>query len=90
MTPMEAMLSGCCVLLRDDPALRALGLDDGVMYLEMTSAGLAAGLSRLAADRAAVEEGSARAIRAAAGIPSWDEYADSFAALLREIAAPTG
>ncbi len=88
MTPMEAMLSGCCVLLRDDPALRALGIDEGVTFVEMDPAQLAAQLSRLAADPESIREGAARAIRAAAAIPTWEEHADSFAVVLREIATP--
>ena len=90
MTPMEGMLSGCCVLLRDDPALRGLDLGDGVSYLDMTPASLAAELTRLSADPEAIRAGAERAVRAGAHIPTWDEHADSFAAVLRRISEPTG
>lgn len=90
MTPMEAALSGCCVLVRDEPALRDLDLGDGVSYLSMQPDALAAELARLAADPAAIREGAERATRAAAAIPTWDDYVDGFVAVLHEIALPTG
>ncbi len=83
MTPMEALLSGCAVLVNDDPALRALGLGDGVRTLPMSADALRLCLAELATDPAAVRELAARGQEVARALPTWADHLDSLEGVLR-------
>jgi D-inositol-3-phosphate glycosyltransferase len=83
MTPMEALLSGCAVLVNDDPALQALGLADGVRTLPMSAESLRACLTELAADPAAVRDLAARGQNVARTLPTWSDHVDELEAVLR-------
>jgi D-inositol-3-phosphate glycosyltransferase len=85
MTPMEAMLSGCAVLVNDDPAMRALHLADGVEELAMTADRLKSRLTTLARDPEALEALRARSREVAMRLPTWDTYL----AILEEVLAQT-
>ena len=87
MTPMEALLSGCAVLVRDDPSIRALGLGDGVEELAMTPESLRARLLELAEDPAALADLRARGQQVARTIPTWDDHLEVLESVLREAAA---
>ena len=86
MTPMEALLSGCAVLVNDDPSLRALGLGAGVQELPMTPEGLSRCLEELAADPEAVRSLAARGQQVAAVLPTWDQHLEVLDAVLVEAA----
>lgn len=86
MTPMEALLCGCGVLVNDDPAMRTLALGDGVDELAVTPERLRERLEALAADPAARADLVARGQRVAASIPTWEDNLDVLEAELREAA----
>ncbi|WP_148572991.1 glycosyltransferase family 4 protein [Nocardioides caldifontis] len=86
MTPMEALLSGCAVLVNDDPAMRALGLGDGVEELAMTPERLRSRLAALAQDPASLRALTARGQAAVGRIPTWSEYVRRFEATIGEAA----
>jgi D-inositol-3-phosphate glycosyltransferase len=88
MTPMEALLSGCAVLVNDDPALHALGLGDGVRTLPMSAEVLRSCLTELAADPAAVRDLAARGQEVARMLPTWSDHVDELEALLRSAVGP--
>ncbi|MDP9821750.1 glycosyltransferase family 4 protein [Nocardioides massiliensis] len=85
LTPMEALLSGCAVLVNDDPAMRALGLGDGVEELAMTPARLRAALVDLIDRPGAVAELAARGRVVAAGLPTWEEHLDALETVLESV-----
>jgi D-inositol-3-phosphate glycosyltransferase len=88
MTPMEALLSGCAVLVNDDPALHALGLGDGVRTLRMSAEILRACLTELAEDPAAVRDLAANGQEVARTLPTWRDHVDKLEAVLRSAADP--
>jgi D-inositol-3-phosphate glycosyltransferase len=88
MTPMEALLSGCAVLINDDPALHALGLGEGVRTLPMSAESLRASLTDLAADPAAVRDLAASGQEVARTLPTWRDHVEELEAVLRSAAGP--
>jgi D-inositol-3-phosphate glycosyltransferase len=88
MTPMEALLSGCAVLVNDDPALFALGLGDGVRTLPMSAEILRGCLTELATDPAAVRDLAARGQEVAQTLPTWSDHVDELDAVLRSAVGP--
>ncbi len=86
MTPMEALLSGCAVLVNEDPSLRALGLGAGVEELVVTPERLRERLSGLAHDPAALEALRARGQEVARTIPTWEDHLDALESVLDEAA----
>lgn len=90
MTPMEAVLSGCAVLVNRDPAMRALDLGDGVEELAMTTTVLQERLVELARDPAALADLRHRAREAARAVPGWDEYLDTFEDVVRSATGRPG
>ena len=74
MTPMEGLLSGCAVLVNDDPSMRALDLGDGVEELAMSAARLRLRLTELARNADARAALAARGRAVAAGLPTWDDH----------------
>lgn len=87
MTPMEALLSGCAVLVNDDPALRALRLGDGARTLAMTADTLRACLAELASDPVAVLGLAARGQQVARTLPTWADHLDVLDEVLRSSVA---
>ena len=87
MTPMEALLCGAAVIVNADPAMRALGLGDGVEELAITPETLRDRLGELAREPDAVEALAARGQAVAGTIPTWETYLDVFEA---ELAAALG
>ncbi len=84
MTPMEALLSGCAVLVRDDPSIRALGLGDAVEELSMEPERLRARLRELAEDPSSVADLQSRGRAIAAVIPTWTDHLNVLEGVLRE------
>lgn len=83
MTPMEALCSGCAVLVSDDPAMQALGLGPAVRTVPVSTGQLRTTLAQLAGDPnalAALREG---ARRVADALPTWEEHVDTLENLLR-------
>jgi glycosyltransferase involved in cell wall biosynthesis len=74
MTPMEALLCGAAVVVNVDPAMRALGLGDGVVELAVTPESLRECLTRLAQAPDALEALKARGQQVAGTIPTWDDH----------------
>lgn len=86
MTPMEALLCGAAVVVNDDPAMRALGLGDGVEELAVAPGALAATLTGLARDDARREALRERGRAVAGTIPTWDDHLDTLESVLQEVA----
>lgn len=86
MTPMEALLSGCAVLVNDDPSLRALGLGDGVQELAMSPDGLRRCLTELAHSPDAVRSLASRGSEVARTLPTWEQHLEALESLLRAAA----
>lgn len=86
MTPMEALLSGCAVVVNDDPAIRALGLGAGVREVAMGVDSLRACLTELAADRTALDALRARGREVAGALPTWQEHLEALQEELRSAA----
>ncbi len=84
MTPMEALLSGCAVLVRDDPSIRALGLGDAVEELSMEPERLRARLRELAEDPSSVADLQSRGRAIDAVIPTWTDHLHVLEGVLRE------
>jgi D-inositol-3-phosphate glycosyltransferase len=84
MTPMEALLCGAAVVVNDDPAMRALGLEDGVDELAVTPEALREHLIGLAEDPEALADLRARGQEAAATIPTWEDHLDVLEGVLAE------
>lgn len=89
MTPMEALLSGCAVLVNDDPAMHALGLGDGVRVVPMTTEGLRETLDELARNPGSVDALRNAGARITDGLSTWQEHLDLLEAELRSAARPT-
>src|SRR5690606_23948730 len=87
LTPMEALLSGCAVLVNDDPAMRALGLGDAVTELAMTPDRLRAALTDLAERPDALAERAAAGRAVARTLPSWADHLDALETELRAAVA---
>jgi glycosyltransferase involved in cell wall biosynthesis len=85
MTPMEALLCGSAVVVNDDPAMRALGLGDGVEELAVTPESLRQRLSELARDDEALEALRTRGQAVAGTIPTWDSYLDVLEDVLHDV-----
>lgn len=86
MTPMEALLSGCGVLVNDDPAMRTLALGDGVEELAVTPERLRDRLEALAADPTARAALAERGRRVAVDLPTWEDHLDVVEGVLAEAA----
>ena len=86
MTPMEALLSGCAVLVNDDPAMHALGLGPGVRVLPMSAESLRSSLHELATDADAVEVLRSRGREVSETLPDWVDYVDTLEQVMRSAA----
>jgi glycosyltransferase involved in cell wall biosynthesis len=86
MTPMEALLCGCAVVVNVDPSMRALGLGDGVEELTVSPELLSERLTALAQDPAALADLRARGQEVARTIPTWDDHLDVLEQVLGEAA----
>jgi glycosyltransferase involved in cell wall biosynthesis len=84
MTPMEALLCGDAVVVNADPAMRALGLGDGVVELAVSPEALREVLTGLAQDPEALDRLRLRGQQVAGTIPTWEDYLDVFEAELGE------
>ncbi len=82
MTPMEALLSGCAVLVNADPAMRALGLGDGVREVAMRPEALRACLAELAGNPDAVAALAGRGGEVARTLPTWEQHLDTLESVL--------
>ncbi|GGO71857.1 glycosyltransferase family 4 protein [Nocardioides deserti] len=82
MTPMEALLSGCAVVVNKDPAMRALGLGDGVLEIAMTAESLRECLVTLVGRPGAVRELASRGRRVADEVPTWVQHLDELETVL--------
>ncbi len=85
MTPMEALCSGCAVLVNDDPAMQALGLGSAVRTLPMSPGTLRTTLDQLAGDENQVVALREEGRRVAESLPTWDEHLDTLENLLRAV-----
>lgn len=85
MTPMEALLSGCTVLVNDDPAMHALGLGAAVRSLPMTPQTLRSGLVELA-HAGRVDGPEEQRLRVVDELPGWADYLDVLEGAMCEVA----
>jgi hypothetical protein len=90
MTPMEALLCGEAVVVNADPAMRALGLGDGVVELEVSPDSLRDLLTDLARDPVALDTLRTRGQEVARTIPTWNAHLDVLEAVLEEVAGGGG
>lgn len=89
MTPMEALLSGCAVVVNDDPAMHALGLGDGVQVVPMTPGTLRACLTELARSPERMRSQVARGREVARTVPTWQRHVDELESVLTGATFPT-
>ena len=90
MTPMEALLSGCAVLVNDDPSLRALGLGEGVQELSMSPDRLRRCLTELARSPEAVRALALRGREVARTLPTWEQHLQALETVLRSATEQRG